>query len=55
MLLLVVVPFWTNALVRIYGWQILLMNDGPVNKALMALGLAKHPLKLLNTYGAVLL
>lgn len=55
LLLLVVVPFWTNALVRIYGWQILLMNDGPVNKALMALGLAKHPLKLLNTYGAVLL
>lgn len=54
-LLLVIVPFWTNALVRIYGWRILMMGNGAVNSLLMALGLAEKPLKLLNTHGAVLL
>ena len=55
LLMLVVVPFWTNALIRVYGWRILLMGDGPVNSFLMALGLISSPLKLLNTFGAVLL
>ena len=55
LMLLVIVPFWTNALVRIYGWKILLMGNGPVNDLLMALHLTDKPLKLLNTYGAVLL
>ena len=55
LMLLVIVPFWTNALVRIYGWKILMMGNGPINDVVMALGLAEKPLKLLNTYGAVLL
>ena len=55
LMLLVIVPFWTNALVRIYGWKILLMAKGPINNFLMAIGLIDSPLKLLNTYGAVLL
>lgn len=55
LMLLVIVPFWTNALVRIYGWKILLMGNGPVNDLLMALHLTDKPMKLLNTYGAVLL
>lgn len=55
LMLLVIVPFWTNALIRVYGWRILLMGDGPVNSFLMALGLIESPLKLLNTFGAVLL
>ena len=55
LMLLVIVPFWTNALVRIYGWKILLMANGPINNFLMAIGLIDAPLKLLNTYGAVLL
>lgn len=53
-MLLVVVPFWTNALVRIYGWIILLRSSGIVNKFLMFTGLADEPLKILYTYGAVL-
>ena len=53
--LLVIVPFWTNALVRIYGWRILLMGDGPINKLLMLLGFIEKPLKLMNTHGAVIL
>ncbi|MEA5014092.1 MAG: ABC transporter permease [Candidatus Limiplasma sp.] len=54
-MLLVIVPFWTNALIRIYGWRILLIANGPLNNALMALGFTSQPLKLLNTEGAVLL
>lgn len=54
-MLLVVVPFWTNALVRIYGWMILLRTKGVLNAVLMGLGLVDAPLKILYTYGAVLL
>lgn len=55
LMLLVIVPFWTNALIRIYGWKILLNASGPINEALKAIGLIEKPLKLLNTEGAVLL
>lgn len=55
LMLLVIVPFWTNALIRIYGWRILLVGNGPVNELLMALGIIDKPLKLMNTHGAVLL
>ncbi len=55
LMLLVIVPFWTNALIRVYGWRILLVGNGPINSVLMALGLIEKPLKLLNTSGAMLL
>ena len=55
LMLLVIVPFWTNALIRVYGWRILLVGNGPINSALMALGIIDKPLKLLNTHGAMLL
>ncbi len=54
-MLLIIVPFWTNALIRIYGWRILLMGNGPINSFLQGIGLIQKPLKLLNTEGAVLL
>ena len=54
-LLLLIVPFWTNALIRIYGWRILLMGNGPLNTLLLKLGVIETPLKLLYTDGAVLL
>lgn len=54
-MLLIIVPFWTNSLIRIYGWRILLMGNGPVNTFLMGLGVVEKPLKLLNTDGAVFL
>lgn len=53
--LLLVVPFWTNSLIRIYGWRILLIGNGPINTLLMNLGWIQQPLKLLNTKGAVFL
>lgn len=53
-LLLVVVPFWTNALVRIYGWIIILRTQGLLNIALVQMGLISEPMKILYTYGSVL-
>ena len=55
LMILVIVPFWTSALVRTYGWMILLRANGPVNTFLQWLGLIDRPLKLLYTQGAVLL
>lgn len=53
-MLLVVVPFWTNSLVRIYGWMILLQSKGPLNTLMISLGLIDRPAKLLYNFGAVL-
>lgn len=53
--MLLVVPFWTNSLIRIYGWRILLIGNGPINTLLLNLGWIQQPLKLLNTEGAVFL
>ena len=55
LLMLIIVPFWTNALIRIYGWKILLGGNGPINEFLKAIGLIQKPLKLLYTPGAILL
>jgi spermidine/putrescine transport system permease protein len=53
LLFLILIPFWTNFLVRIYAWQIILANNGLINTGLAALGLG--PVPLLNTEGATLL
>jgi len=55
LMLLVIVPFWTNALIRVYGWRLLLVGNGPINQFLIAIGLIDKPLKLLNTHGAMIL
>lgn len=53
-LLLIIVPFWTNSLVRIYGWMILLRSQGVINSLLITVGAIDTPLKLLYNFGAVL-
>jgi putative spermidine/putrescine transport system permease protein len=55
MLTLVLVPFWSSVLVRSTAWFALLQREGPVNQALLALGLAEAPLQLVGTRFAVLL
>lgn len=52
---LVMVPFWTNFLVRTIGWQVILAPEGWVSSTLQAVGLLDGPLDLLYTRGAVLL
>ncbi|HSK68423.1 MAG TPA: ABC transporter permease subunit [Candidatus Limnocylindria bacterium] len=54
LMMLLIVPFWTNALIRVYGWKILFSAAGPVNSVLLALGAVNRPLKLLYTDFAVL-
>jgi spermidine/putrescine transport system permease protein len=53
--LLVVIPFWTSSLMRVYGWMILLQANGPLNTLLLKLGIVELPAKLLYTQGAALL
>ncbi|WP_425500678.1 ABC transporter permease subunit [Roseospira navarrensis] len=48
-LLLVILPFWTSFLIRVYAWIGILKNNGLINNGLMALGLIDEPLPLLNT------
>ena len=55
LMLLVIVPFWTNALVRIYGWKILLQANGPINSFLQFVGVIEKPIKMAGSYFAVLL
>jgi spermidine/putrescine transport system permease protein len=52
---LVILPFWTSLLVRIYAWQFLLRDTGLINTLLAALGWIEAPLPLLYNSGAVLL
>ena len=54
MMLCVVIPFWTSALMRMYGWIILFRSNGLLDKVLMGIGLTDSPLKLLYSYPAVL-
>lgn len=54
-LFLIILPFWTNFLVRTYAWQMLLGREGLINSFLMGLGVIGQPLELLNTEFAVML
>ncbi len=53
-LVLVVLPFWTNFLVRTYAWIVLLNSEGPLNRALVATGIVDAPIGMLYTRGAVI-
>jgi spermidine/putrescine transport system permease protein len=55
LLLLVMIPFWTNFLVRTYAWMVILRDTGVINNAFLALGLISQPLPLLYNQGAVIL
>jgi spermidine/putrescine transport system permease protein len=54
-LMLVLIPFWTNFLVRTYAWMNLLRADGWVNSLFMRAGLASGPIEILYTDAAVLI
>ncbi|WP_367949332.1 ABC transporter permease [Bacillus sp. FJAT-29790] len=54
LLLLVIVPFWTNSLIRTYAWIVLLRTEGVINTLLQKVGLISEPLTLLYNSGATL-
>jgi putrescine transport system permease protein len=47
--MLVMLPFWTSFLLRVYAWKMLLADSGVFNNAAMALGLISEPVKMMNT------
>jgi spermidine/putrescine transport system permease protein len=50
---LVIIPFWTNFLIRTIGWRILLAPEGPGASFLQTIGLLDGPLRFLDTRAAV--
>ena len=52
-MMLLMIPFWTSSLIRLYGWIIIFRANGVFDKLLMSLGITDAPLKLLYTYPAV--
>lgn len=53
MMIIIMIPFWTSSLIRLYGWIILFRSNGVMDKFLMTLHITKQPLKLLYSYPAV--
>jgi len=53
LLVLVMIPFWTNFLVRTYAWMFLLRTEGLFNSLFLHVGILDAPLDLLYTNGAV--
>ena len=55
LLILVVIPFWSSFLLRVYAWKIILQNNGFLNLLLIKLGIISEPLQLLyNQYAVVM-
>lgn len=55
LLLLVIIPFWTNSLIRTYALILIIGSQGMVNKVLLALGIISEPLQMMYTDFAVFL
>ena len=53
LLMLVILPFWTSFLIRVYAWIGILKPEGLLNQFLMGVGVISEPLIILNTYTAV--
>ena len=55
LLFLIIIPFWTNSLIRIFAWMSILSNDGTINQLLRKFGLTSDYVELLYTQVAVIL
>ena len=53
LLMLVILPFWTSVLIRVYAFIVILNNEGLLNNLLLSLGLISQPLVILQTVTAV--
>lgn len=53
LLMLVILPFWTSFLIRVYAWIGILKKEGLLNQVLLAIGVISEPLTILNTNAAV--
>lgn len=55
LLMLIMLPFWTSFLLRIYAWKTLLVSNGVINNILMSLGLIDTPLAMMNNSFSLLI
>ena len=55
MIMLFILPLWTNFLLRTYAWMVVLREQGALNELLLLLGIIDEPLQLLYTNGAVIM
>ena len=55
LLILLIIPFWTSFLLRVYAWKVLLQGNGILNLILIKLGFISEPLSLLYNHYAVIL
>lgn len=55
LLLMVMLPFWTSFLLRVYAWKGILGDQGVLNRALMAVGITSEPIQMLYTDVSMLL
>ncbi len=53
LLMLVILPFWTSFLIRVYAWIGILKNEGYLNSLLVGLGVIDQPIQIINTNVAV--
>ena len=53
--MLVIIPFWTNSLIRIYGWRNFLGSSGWLNSLLLKIGIISEPIDLLYKNGTTIL
>ena len=53
LLMLVILPFWTSFLIRVYAWIGILKPEGLLNQFLMFLGVISEPLQIMNTHTAI--
>ena len=54
LMLMLILPFWTNSLVRTYALKLLFASNGLINKSLLTLGIINAPIDILYTQGAVI-
>ena len=55
LLILVIIPFWSSFLLRVYAWKIILQNNGILNLILLKFGIISEPLQLLyNKYAVIM-
>tara|TARA_B100000427_G_scaffold325852_1_gene333444 strand:- start:189 stop:1022 length:834 start_codon:yes stop_codon:yes gene_type:complete len=55
LLFLVMLPFWSNYLIRTYAWMVLLNNQGIINTMLINSGIITEPINILYTQSAVII
>ncbi len=55
LLIMLIIPFWSSFLLRVYAWKVLLQGSGIINSILINIGLISEPISMLHNHYAVIL